>query len=155
VIYYDNSAFELSVARLFQHIQRNAGEKTLLNAMKLAAAIGLEAAYRYVKTKRFKHESVAEQYKLKQFLCTADEHRREFAISYKFNHLCDVIRELHERHGEEFCGIIFVEERAKCRMLCNLLKDVDIGEGIHLGFFHGQGKTTCTAVRYEISLFGN
>ncbi len=147
MIYYDNSEFERSVTALFLSIERKAGEKTLLNAIRLAVNVGLEAAYRYVKTKRFKLESEAEQHKLKSFLCIADEHRREYPISYKLNHLCNVIRKLHERHGEEFCGIIFVELRATCRMICNLLKDIDLGQGIHLGFFHGQGKTTCTAVR--------
>jgi ERCC4-related helicase len=147
IVYYDNSEFKSQIDVLFQSIPHEKGQKTLLSALSLAADVGLEAAYRYVKNKRFKQETFEEQEKLKKFLCIADEHRHDLDISYKFNHVCDLIRELRVRHGDEFCGIIFVERRATCRYLCKLLGDVDLGEGIHLGFFHGQAKTTCPAVR--------
>jgi hypothetical protein len=147
IVYYDNSEFKSQIDVLFQSIPHEKGQKTLLSALSLAAEVGLEAAYRYVKNKRFKQETFEEQEKLKKFLCIADEHRHDLDISYKFNHVCDLIRELRARHGDEFCGIIFVERRATCRYLCKLLGDVDLGEGIQLGFFHGQAKTTCPAVR--------
>jgi endoribonuclease Dicer len=145
IVYYDNSEFKSQIDVLFQSIPHEKGQKTLLSALSLAAEVGLEAAYRYVKNKRFKQETFEEQEKLKKFLCIADEHRHDLDISYKFNHVCDLIRELRARHGDEFCGIIFVERRATCRYLCKLLGDVDLGEGIQLGFFHGQAKTTCPA----------
>lgn len=154
VVYFDNTEFKEQVEALFQSVPHERGQKTLLSAMALATDVGLEAAYRYVTNKRFKQELFEEQEKLKKFLCIADEHRHVLDISYKFNHLCDLIRDLRERHGDEFCGVIFVERRATCRYLCKILSDVDLGEGIHLGFFHGQAKTTCPAVRYFISFFG-
>jgi ERCC4-related helicase len=152
ILYYDNSEFAQKISELCESVMPKKGEKTLHAAVDVATTLGFEAAHRYIKGKRFKKESFDEQEKLKKLLCIALEYRGDFPISYKFNYLCDEIRDLHSRHEEEFCGIIFVERRATCRMLCELLKDVDFSSEIRVGFFHGQGSTKYTVVSSKLVL---
>jgi hypothetical protein len=66
IVYYDNSEFKSQIDVLFQSIPHEKGQKTLLSALSLAADVGLEAAYRYVKNKRFKQETFDEQRKIEE-----------------------------------------------------------------------------------------